>query len=751
MLPPLEPKEIWAAARTFQGKTSARDGMHPRSLAFVSNDAAKALSSILQAVEYYGNFPPLLRQVLVRLIPKPGTADTRPIGLFRGIYRVWCKDRCAIIKSWVADRPQDSEVVNMLPGRQTLDAVWRAQITAEGDVSQECFALEILWDIAKCYENVEHATLQQQATLQGYPLQILRISLASYRWRRLLLCEYDTTSEAIFPVKGIVAGSAHATYEIALLVQQALAGAKQELPECGRSIDVDDLSISVTRRNLDTLIADTTQVALKIKDVLQEELGLPIAGAKSQVIASSVRVEKLWTAATGSNFGVMVTTARRLGVDHALRKVKYRPVLVKRKKGYLKRKILVDKLRCKGGKAQVKVYRAGLMPGLYFGAEVSTPDLTIINKTRKHCIAVHGLRQAGVPYQLSLLALPPALDPKEQVLEKALIRWHREVWYSINPHPNHRDALSMGALQMALGAAQRDAPSQEWENPGPASAALRAARSVGWTCISAIRLLDETGENLDLQGGSPAMLKAKFRKRWPQVQVKEALAHRLQHHQADVHSQQLLDKGWELGPLTKALQSRGKYALRPRDNKQLLLCVAGTGDKLISGNCIKCNLPDSINQRLADCESGEAEDHREELLDPETNKFAGAFDKFCNFLAEQTNLLARHRTWMPPKPIHRRPTGKLEAHYWPDMDDFKFMAGEPIYTDGSCLFPTEDSAAVAGCSLVQMDEDGDVVRSVQVTLPNDMPATAAMAEHTAANMAGRFTTGEYTIVTDCMS
>ena len=66
----------------------------------------------------------------------------------------------------------------------------------------------------------------------------------------------------------------------------------------------------------------------------------------------------------------------------------------------------MGKLRCKGGKAQVKVFHAGLMPGLYFGAEVSTPDLVIINKTKKHCVAVHGLRQAGVPDQLSLIALP---------------------------------------------------------------------------------------------------------------------------------------------------------------------------------------------------------------------------------------------------------------------------------------------------------------------------------------------------------
>jgi hypothetical protein len=52
----------------------------------------------------------------------------------------------------------------------------------------------------------------------------------------------------------------------------------------------------------------------------------------------------------------------------------------------------------------------------------------------------------------------------------------------------------MGALQAALGAAQREAYEQEWGKPGPASAALRAARAVGWTWISAINLLEETGK-----------------------------------------------------------------------------------------------------------------------------------------------------------------------------------------------------------------------------------------------------------------
>ena len=163
---------------------------------------------------------------------------------------------------------------------------------------------------------------------------------------------------------------------------------------------------------------------------------------------------------------------------------------------------------------------------------------------------------------------------------------------------------------MAMGSAQRNAPKQECDIPGPASSALRAARPVGWTWIPAIKMLDESGEILDLQGGSPAMLRAKFGKRWPQTQVSEALAHRLQHHQADQYTQQLLDKGWDLGPLTKALHGKGKHALRPREKRQVLSFFEGTVDKLITGNCIKCGLPDSIQHRLVLCESEAALDQR---------------------------------------------------------------------------------------------------------------------------------------------
>ena len=51
-----------------------------------------------------------------------------------------------------------------------MDAVWRAQIEAYVDEGHETAGMEVMWDIEKCYENVSHAKLVEQASKQSYPI-----------------------------------------------------------------------------------------------------------------------------------------------------------------------------------------------------------------------------------------------------------------------------------------------------------------------------------------------------------------------------------------------------------------------------------------------------------------------------------------------------------------------------------------------------------------------------------------------------
>ena len=135
----------------------------------------------------------------------------------------------------------------------------------------------------------------------------------------------------------------------------------------------------------------------------------------------------------GSQVGEVVSTARRLGLDHALRGVKVRPVYVGRKAKLKTRLGLLKKLRGSGRPGRSKVFQAGMLPSLFVGAEIHTPPCKDLMEAKKLVVTTQGLKQPGVPYQLGLATLPPQADPLGKVLEKVLGRWHREVWYAIAP------------------------------------------------------------------------------------------------------------------------------------------------------------------------------------------------------------------------------------------------------------------------------------------------------------------------------
>ena len=77
-------------------------------------------------------------------------------------------------------------------------------------------------------------------------------------------------------------------------------------------------------------------------------------------------MEKALLTHFGNQLGPVVATARRLGVDHSLRKVKQNPVFRKRFKIFSERRGLIRKLGKAGRFGQAKVFSAGMLPSLLF-------------------------------------------------------------------------------------------------------------------------------------------------------------------------------------------------------------------------------------------------------------------------------------------------------------------------------------------------------------------------------------------------
>jgi len=486
--------------------------------------------------------------------------------------------------------------------------------------------------------------------------------------------------------------------------------------------------------------------ALAETRLVLDELDLPVAAPKSHVLCSSKALEAQWVLAVGAWAGKCGQTARRLGVDHQLVAVRRKPVGAARKVKYEVRKKLLKHVGETGWKAKQKVHMAGLLPAILFGAELGVPHSRALTKLRADTVAVRGLRQAGVATDLALLALPPQLDPMCRVIEAIILRWHREVWYFGHPHISHPDVIHPGKLQEALTIAGVSKDPQHFY--GPAAAARWAIEQLGWNWITAVRILDHSGEVLELRFGTPMCLRAMIRRRWTQVQAERGLGHRLENVLAKEQPEAVAirNSGWDVGPLVQVLRSKAKNGLRWREKKALTRFVAGNHDKFLRGPCPKCGQADSQDHRLNECPDEEVVRLRAHL-----EEHKGLRDWTAK--AKVQLPLGLIRGWFAlRKPSWVARANEVEC--FPEdcelNEDF-FLADNPVFVDGSCFFALFPEITVAGFAALQINKDGQVLRAIWGPVPQGIVPTAAMGEHMAAKWAVRLSTKGRKLVIDCLS
>ena len=99
-LPPITAKQIRSAALSFSTKTAVgEDWLHPRLVAFLSEDVRDCYAQVLNTAELSGRWPSLVSVNLINLIPKP-TGGLRPIGLMATLIRIYERVRKSIVARW---------------------------------------------------------------------------------------------------------------------------------------------------------------------------------------------------------------------------------------------------------------------------------------------------------------------------------------------------------------------------------------------------------------------------------------------------------------------------------------------------------------------------------------------------------------------------------------------------------------------------------------------------------------------------
>ena len=96
-------------------------------------------------------------------------------------------------------------------------ASWTAALALEHGGTQGTQSAMALLDLTKAFELVPHYVLLRAARALGYPLWLLRLSLAAYRMTRRIGVS-GVYSRACRATRGITAGSGFAVVELRILL-----------------------------------------------------------------------------------------------------------------------------------------------------------------------------------------------------------------------------------------------------------------------------------------------------------------------------------------------------------------------------------------------------------------------------------------------------------------------------------------------------------------------------------------------------
>ncbi len=126
MLKPVTAKDIRGAALKLRTGTSDIEGMGPRHIALLSEDALEVLAGMMWISEFGRCYPRIMEQVVVKLLAKKD-GGSRPIMLFRSVFRVNCKARKGMVTKWEIE-VASGKAFNNAPGRRIGDSIYRAAI-----------------------------------------------------------------------------------------------------------------------------------------------------------------------------------------------------------------------------------------------------------------------------------------------------------------------------------------------------------------------------------------------------------------------------------------------------------------------------------------------------------------------------------------------------------------------------------------------------------------------------------------------
>lgn len=747
-LPRLTAAEIQAAALASSSHTCCSyDGFHPRHLGHMDEEGRDVVAAMWEACEYASIVPPQIRHVMAPLIPKR-TGGFRDLGLFAGLIRVCAKARRKYSREW-EDRNERPYFASG-KGTGAPDVVWRSAFHCETAVASNSTAAAILWDMKSFYQMIRHDLLMDRAVATRYPLPLVRMLIALYKAPRHVTI-LGETAPAVKPTRGVVPGCTHAQTLVKVYCLQPFDSFCVRHPSTPLDVFVDDLQVA-GYGDEERVIQETVAAALDLRTVVSNEIKAALASTKSAVVASKTRVARRIRALLGADGGEPVVVAQALGIDFAAGRsgvsTAGRSSRAKRIYTASGKAQRISRLAKAGRRQPQHVVRQGIIKGALYGANVTGISDGNLLKLRRICASTTPPRAQGRSLDLALHFA--GCDPGPEATLAPIVRWAQEIW-------NSSAKLSSRSVPIAelVAGWNRAQPHlvQNWRRVnGPMSAAAMSAKRLKWTVGHPFIWHNDLNETVHLGRCSPAMV---------DILGKQSFQRLLEQRVASSTKDPALRGARAfLDPVRKLLSSSALCGMTARGRGALCAACCNaiwTNQRLhdagyaVGSLCESCSsgAVDTVFHRVWECTSQHATAAREQHA---SRKLVARAKAAGPSSALFTRALAGHPAASVPKPAGDDSTCVVFCRAGMRMyDPASWTLSGNIFYDGACTSHVVPELSRAGWGAVEVDEQGNVLASVQGPVCSPLPQTAQAGEHCGRTAVVELLDGPSVLYGDCRS
>ncbi len=586
------------------------DCWHPRALQRLPRRLLVRLALLLMTAEVNGCWPEAILLNIIVLLRKP-EGGYRPIGLMPTLIRLWSRARRSMALEW--EQRHARQYFYAGAGRSATVAAWKQAFRAELAHSLEVHYGQVLADLIKCFEYVDHEALVQEAVRMEFPLFLLRLSIASYLMPRSIRVD-GVYSRIVIASRGITAGSIFATTELRVLIIRAVDKVVVTVPRAKLTLYVDDLSAE-SAGTLKTVTEDLERATEAIAEGFLP-LGLRLSPHKNVCTASTPSVGKAIADRLTSRKVKFRRQVKSLGIGLGggrRRNVSVANARLKEFRKKARRYLMLDK----GGASAVRVAKTGGVSGMIYGQAVTGVANDLLLRQRRAVAAAVAKGAQGKDINLVLIMADgrgagTKVDPAFAAHCDSICAWSEALWCGWAARRNMLTALNRAKLRLSKAV-------RPWSVVyGPAAAVVATAARLEWTFIdeATIRTHDDVTLRLDLE--SPRAV-ARYVKaaveRWRWLHIERTYPHldsggngmgALVTPVLDLVERNHAEQGWGM-PQRAALKSaicRGQWP-------QARLAVTGMS---ISSSCKYCLHDHALHDGCPmDVDNGTAQLHGDEF------------------------------------------------------------------------------------------------------------------------------------------